>query len=317
MPIRPEAQRRLEAGFQRHIQRQTQRHLSQIEQSALFAREQHLGEVIGLYAVKIPNKWATLSGSFLILVTVCGPFGFVSLIQILRQSPTLPNILGGILFLLLLLGGIILAIAIIRRGPHYRWLYIFTDGFALGSHPVSNFVFTRWDSVKEVWNIWTNVFNFVSEDHDPWFVAYKICLTDGREIQIPRSYSNMLDPYPDVGPLIRGFVPQAVATTIPTFPRIDDIIDQFLILRFFREARANFDAGRTVVFGDVQVDSLGIQLQADRSVLFWNDIRQITFEKGILKIQRKSSRSSEQLPIAEIPNVAVLEHLLQEIRSSV
>ncbi|HKD75981.1 MAG TPA: hypothetical protein VKB76_10810, partial [Ktedonobacterales bacterium] len=220
MPIRPEAQRRLQEGFQARIQKQQSKYEPQQRQATALAAEYHLGELEGIFAVKQQSAREMLSGMFFIAVLVCAIFGLPGVGMTVRGHPSAQAIAGSIVFLILLFVGFPLSLTLWRRATRYLWLYAFSDGLALGSLQSIERNITRWNQVTEVRNVWTGVYNPVSEDSEPRFTEYKLHLNDGRDVVISRAFQNMLDPYAPVGRMISAMVPTSVGKEIPSFPVI-------------------------------------------------------------------------------------------------
>jgi hypothetical protein len=85
----------------------------------------------------------------------------------------------------------------------------------------------RWSEVTEVDEVWANVYDASVEESRPTLTAYRLRCADGQTREISRSLQNVRDPYPDVGPLLRGLMPADVGATMPKFPTADEIIAAF------------------------------------------------------------------------------------------
>jgi hypothetical protein len=312
MPIRPEAQLRLQQGFQKRVDQQSRKYASQHQQAVTLATAFHLGELQGIFALKQQNARETIGGILFILLMLCGIFG-VPLVGIaLNGHPSGATIARSVLFLAVLGGGLVLSGSLWLRPPRYLWLYAFSEGLAVGSAKSIQEHIVRWDHVTEIREVWTNLFSPVSEESVLRCTAYQLRLHDGRAVVVPRTFQNMLDPYRSVGRLISALVPSAVAQAMPSFPVIDDVIKQHLTHHVLPGALAAYQAGRALSFGELTVSTMGVTLRSDQPLLLWSDVKQITMENGALTISRQSSRKPDQLALLEIPNVRVLEVLLNE-----
>jgi hypothetical protein len=111
-----------------------------------------------------------------------------------------------------------------REPKRHVWFYAFTKGFILLDDPRADAVPVRWSQVTEVSEVWTEVPNVSAEESNPAVTAYRLRCADGQTHEVPRSFQNVRDPYPGVGPLLRSVLPASVGKTMPTFPTIDEII---------------------------------------------------------------------------------------------
>ena len=163
-----------------------------------------------------------------ILALLCSLFGVPVVFMDLGVHPSSVLIAHSILFLGALAGGLALSCALWMRPPRSLWLYAYTDGVAVGSVDTIEHTIIRWDDVTDLRAVWSTRFNPVSEALEPRLTAYQLSVYDGRSVAIPSTMRNRLDPYPDVGRLIRALVPPSVAQTIPQFPGIDDLLQPHL-----------------------------------------------------------------------------------------
>ena len=312
MPIRPEAQVRLQQGFQKHVDQQYRKYASQHRQAVTLATAFELGELQGIFALKQQSARETIGGILFVLLMLCGIFGVPLVGMTLTGHPSGGTIARGILVLALLCGGIMLSGSLWLRPPRCLWLYAFSDGLAVGSVQSIEQHIIRWNQVADVRDVWTKQFSPASEESVLRCTEYKLHLYDGRAVVLPRTFQNMLDPYRSVGRMISVLVPTTVAQAIPSFPAIDDIIKQHLIHHVLPEALDAFHAGRTVSFGELTVSTLGVSLRYDQPLIPWSDITHITLNDGTFTIIRQSSAKHDQLALSEIPNVGVLEMLVNE-----
>ena len=107
-------------------------------------------------------------------------------------------------------------------------------------------------------NVWKNVFNPVSEDSEPRFVAYRLRLRDGRDLTLPLSYRNMLDPYAAIGPLLTAILPSPVAQTLPAHLDLGQLFERYIVQRKLPEMLQAFRGGHPVDFGELRLDSIGL-----------------------------------------------------------
>ncbi len=312
MPIRPEAQRRLQHGFQKRIQRQYRKYAPQHRQAVTLAAAFHLGELQGVFASRQQSARETFRGVLFILLILCGIVGVPLVGMALNDRPSGGTIARSILFLAVLGGGFVLSSSLWFRPPRYLWLYAFSDGLAVGVLPSIEEHIIRWNHVAEIREVWVDLFSPVSEESVPRCTAYQLRLHDGRAVVIPRTFENMLDPYGSVGRMISALVPTAVAQAMPSFPVIDDIVKQHLTHHVLPGALDAYHAGRALSFGELTVSTLGVQLRYDQPLIPWSDVKDITLDNGALTIIRHGSRKRDQLALSEMPNVRVLEVLLDE-----
>jgi hypothetical protein len=112
------------------------------------------------------------------------------------------------------------------REPRRRvWLYAFTEGFLLRDDRLPDAGPARWSQVAEVGEVWTKV--YTEDDVRLELTAYRLRMSDGRALEVTRSFRNVQDPYGEVGQLLRGLAPGSLGKTMPRFPTIDKIIADY------------------------------------------------------------------------------------------
>jgi hypothetical protein len=213
--IRPEAQQRLRAGFQRRVDAQRARYAPQLAHAAQLAARFECGQVAGVFSRQADFKARALLPALLPLAAV--PFLIVGAAE---QVPGALPALGAFPFLFGGWYGVSL-----WRGMRQRvWFYAFTEGFMLLADPLGDAVPVRWSQVTEVGPVWTQVHSPAPEEPKTVLGGYRLRTADGRTHEISRSFKNVEDPYQEMGQLFRSLAPATIGTTMPTFPAIDQII---------------------------------------------------------------------------------------------
>jgi hypothetical protein len=213
--MRPEAEQRLRAGFQRRVDEQRERHAPQLAHAGQLAARFECGEVAGVFSRQADVGARAVVTGLLPLAAV--PF------LIAGAAAGIPGLLpafGAFLFLFIAWYSATLWRAMRRR----VWFYAFTGGFLLLGDPPGGAGPVRWGQVTEVGPVWTEVYNPASEQYRPVLGAYRLRTADGLTHEIPRSFKNVEDPYHEMGQLFRRLAPVTIGTTMPTFPTIDQII---------------------------------------------------------------------------------------------
>jgi hypothetical protein len=219
VPIRPEAEQKLRAGFQRRVDRQAGRYAAQLAHAEQLAVRLECGEVVGVFSGQAGGgvrRGAYLVGLLplaAIPVLIAGAaVGIPDIVPLLAATPFITGAWFGLTMWR-------------WREPRRRvWFYAFSQGCALLDGPQANPVFLRWSEVADVGEVWTNVYDVSAEESRPTLTAYRLGCTDGRTCEISRSLQNVRDPFPGVGPLLRGLMPADVGATMPRFPTIDEIV---------------------------------------------------------------------------------------------
>lgn len=224
MKMRPEAEQKLRAGFQRRVDEQAQRYAEQLAHAAQLAARFGCGEVTGVFSTEAgggpqPRTYVIallppLAGiPLLIAAAAAGVRGLMPLFILF------PFAAGAWIGLNFLLG----------REPKRRvWFYAFTEGFMLLDNPPADPGPVRWSQVTGVSAIWTEVFDEPGEGESRQVVGgYRLRLADGRAIEVTRSFRNVQDPYREMGQLFRTLSPGVIGKTMPKFPTIDEIIASY------------------------------------------------------------------------------------------
>jgi hypothetical protein len=219
MPIRPQAEQRLRAGFQRHVDRQADRYAVQLSHAEQLAFRLECGQVAGVFTGQAGG--GTKRGAIVVALL---PMAAIP-IAIAGAAIGIPGsvpLLGATPFIT----GAWFGLTLWRwREPKRRvWFYAFTQGCMLADGPRADVVPLRWSDVTEVGEVWTDVFDVNAEESRPVLAAYRLRWADGQTREISRSLQNVRDPYAEVGQLLRGLMPASVGATLPRFPTIDEII---------------------------------------------------------------------------------------------
>lgn len=215
MKIRPEAEQRLRAGFQRRVDEQRDRYAAELAHAGQLAARFECGEVVGVFSTQADIGWRNVVPGLLPLAAV--PF------LIVGAAAGIPGMLpafGAFLFLFIAWYGLTLWRAMRRR----VWCYAFTGGFILLVDPSVDAAPVRWDQVTAVGPVWTEVYSPASEESRPVLAGYRLRTADGQTHEISRSFKNVQDPYLEMGQLFRRLAPATIGTTMPTFPTVDQII---------------------------------------------------------------------------------------------
>jgi hypothetical protein len=213
--IRPEAEQRLRAGFQRHVDERRHRYAAQLAYAGQLSARYECGEVVGVFNRQADIGWKTVVTGLLPLVAV--PFLIVGATARIRGMLAA---FGVFLFLFIFWYSLSLWRGMRRR----TWFYAFAEGFVLMGHPAGNAVPVRWGQVTAVGPVWTQEHDPVAEEPRTVLGAYRLRTTDGQAHDISRSFKNVEDPYHEMGQLFRSLAPATIGTTMPTFPTIDQVI---------------------------------------------------------------------------------------------
>ena len=222
MPIRPEAEQKLRAGFQRRVDRKAERYAAQLTDAEQLAVRLEAGEVAGVFSGQA--RGGVRRGTYAVgllpmaaipLLIACAAVGVPGLVPLLAASPFIIGAWFGLTLWR-------------RREPNRRvWLYAFAQECALLDGPTADAVLVRWSEVTEISEVWTKVYDPSAEESRPKLTAYQLRCMDGRTCEISRSLRNVRDPYPGVGPLVTGVLPSDVRSTMPSFPTINEVIAAF------------------------------------------------------------------------------------------
>jgi len=218
--IRPEAERKLRAGFQRRVDAQSDRYVAQLTHAEQLAARFECGEVVGVFSMRVGG--GTKRGA--IVVGLVLPLAAIPLL-IAGAAAGIPGalpLLGAWPFVM----GAWFGLTMWRgREPRRRvWFYAFAEGFVLLDDPRADGVLVRWSQVSEVGEVWAEVYDASAQESRPALAAYRLGCADGQVLEISRSFKNVQDPYSEVGHLLRSLMPVTVGNTMPRFPTIDEII---------------------------------------------------------------------------------------------
>jgi hypothetical protein len=220
--MRPESERKLRAGFQRRVDEQGNRYAAPLAHAEEMADRFECGEVVGVYSAQAGGDVRRQAYVKALLPMAAIP---VLIVGAAAQVPGVLPVLGlfpfafGAWFGLSLWRG--------RKPKRTVWLYAFTQGFWLLDDPPVQARPARWSQVVEVSDVWTDVYNPASEESRPTLTAYRLRTADGQAHEISRSFWNVLDPYKQVGQMLRGLMPAQLGSTMPKFPTIDEIIARY------------------------------------------------------------------------------------------
>lgn len=222
--MRPEAEQKLRAGFQRRVDEQSERYAGQLAHAGQMAARFGCGEVAGVFSGQAggdvrPRTYVVglLPLAALPLLIGGAAVGFPGVLPVLIVFPFAAGAWIGASFWL-------------GREPKRRvWFYAFTEGFMLldNPQPEAALVPVRWSQIIGVGEVWTETYRPGEENSRPALTAYRLRSADGRAHVISRSFRNVRDPYGEVGQLLRTLSPGTVGKTMPRFPTIDEIIARF------------------------------------------------------------------------------------------
>jgi hypothetical protein len=213
--MRPEAEQRLRAGFQRRVDERRDRYAAQLAHAGRLATRYECGEVVGVFSRQADIGRKTVITGLLPLVAL--PFLIVGAVA---GVPDALPAFGFFLFFWIFWYALSL-----WRGMRRRvWCYTFAGGFVLLDDPAADAVPVRWGQVTEVSPVWTKEHDPVAEEPRTVLGGYRLRTADGQAHEISRSFKNVEDPYQEMGQLFRALAPGIVGTTMPTFPTIDQVI---------------------------------------------------------------------------------------------
>ncbi len=215
MKMRPEAEQRLRAGFQRRVDKVRDQYSAQLAHAGQLAGRYECGSVVGVFSRQADIGRKTVITGLLPLVAL--PF------LIIAAGAGVPGALPAFGFFLFFF--IVWYALTLWRGMRRRvWCFVFTGGFVLLDDPAGDAVPVRWDQVTAVGPVWTQAHDPVAEEPRTVLGGYRLRTADGRAHEISASFKNVEDPYHEMGQLFRGLAPNTVGTTMPTFPTIDQVI---------------------------------------------------------------------------------------------
>jgi len=223
MRIRPDAEVRLRAGFQRRVDAQRAQYAGHLSYAGQLASHFQAGSVVGVFTGEagggvrrrayVLGMLPLLSAPILVVAASAGLPGAVPLLA------SLPFITGGWLVVSLWRG---------REPRRTIWLHVFTGGFLLIDGSWCDPAPVPWSQVSQVQQVWSEMYDVSAEDTRPVHTGYDLQLVDGRVRHMSRALHNVQDPYRDVGRLLSGLLPAPVAAALPKFPDIDEIIATYV-----------------------------------------------------------------------------------------
>lgn len=219
MRMRPEAEQKLRAGFQRRADEQSDRHAAELAHAEDLAGRFGCGEVIGVFS-------AQAGGDVRPRTYVVGLLPLAAIpVLIAAAAARIPGVLPLLGAFPFLAGAWIgLSFWLGREPRRHVWFYAFARGFMLLDNPPADAAPVRWSEVIEVSGVWTEVYRPGDEDPRPALAAYRLRTADGCLHEVSRSFRNVRDPYREVGELLRMLAPGTAGKTMPRFPAIDEII---------------------------------------------------------------------------------------------
>ena len=222
MAMRPEAERNLRGGFQRRVDEQSYRYAAQLAHADQLSAHFECGEVVGVYSAQAGGDVRRRAYVVALLPMAAIP---VLIIATAARVPGMLPLLGLFPFAFGAWSGLSLWRG--REPKRTVWFYAFAQGFMLLDDAPGPARPVRWNQIVEVNDVWTGVYNAASEESRPTLTAYRLRSADGQVHEISRSFWNVLDPYRQVGQLLRSLVPASVGNAIPKFPTIDEIIARY------------------------------------------------------------------------------------------
>lgn len=220
MKMRPEAEQKLRASFQRRADEQAERYDAQLAHAAQLAARFGCGRVAGVFSGEAGGN--VRPKTYVVALLPLAGIALIIAATVARLPVPMP-----LYFAYPFLAGAWIGLSFwLGREPKRRvWFYAFTEGFMLLDNPPVDIAPVRWNQVAHVGEVWTEVYRPGDEDSGtPVLSAYRLRLADGRTRQISRSFKNVQDPYLEIGQLFRTLSPGKVGKTMPTFPNIDEII---------------------------------------------------------------------------------------------
>jgi hypothetical protein len=213
--IRPGADQRLRAGFQRRVDERRDRYAAQLTHAGQLAARYECGEVVGVFSRQADIGRKTVITGLLPLVAL--PF------LIVGAGAGVPGALPAFGFFLFFF--IFWYALCLWRGMRRRvWCFAFTGGFVLLDDPAGDAVPVRWGQVTAAGLVWTQAHDPVAEEPRTLLGGYRLRTADGQDHEISCSFKNVEDPYHEMGQLFRALAPATIGTTMPTFPTIDQVI---------------------------------------------------------------------------------------------
>jgi hypothetical protein len=217
--MRPEAEQRLRAGFQRRVDKQRDQYAAQLAHAGQLAGRYECGAVVGVFSRQADIRRKTVITGLLPLVAL--PF------LIIGAGAGVPGALPAFGFFLFFF--IFWYALCLWRGMRRRvWCFVFTGGFVLLDDPAGDAVPVRWDQVTAVGPVWSQQHDPVAEEPRTVLGGYRLRTADGRAHEISSEFKNVEDPYREMGQLFRTLAPNTIGTTMPTFPTIEQVIAAYV-----------------------------------------------------------------------------------------
>ncbi|GHO90000.1 hypothetical protein KSF_000480 [Reticulibacter mediterranei] len=199
---------------------------------------------------------------------------------------------------LFLFGVIMLSYAISRISVAQRnrgtSIYICTEGLMrIAANSVEA---ARWDEISEIW-----MHSRRSFMASTWYASrytldtYALRRADGSEIIIDKAFGKFKQLGKDLKQRMTGYL----------LPRL----------------LATYNTGQVVQFGEIAVSIQGISLQNGQKLVAWSELHYIRPVTGFLHIhwkkQGQASYSNERILMSTIPNVFILQALVEQIKTAV
>jgi hypothetical protein len=207
--IRPEAEQKLRAGFQRRIDRQAERYAAQLTRAEQLAVRLECGQVAGVFTGQAGGdvRRCTYAMGHLPLaaipVLIAGAaVGVPGMVPLLGATPFITGAWFGLT--------VWRWRELRRREPRRReprrrvWFYAVAQGCALLDGRRRTPSFCAEARSRGVDEVWTKVYDVSAEESRRTLTAYRLRCADGRICEISRSLHNVRDPHPNVVPLLAG-----------------------------------------------------------------------------------------------------------------
>lgn len=92
-------------------------------------------------------------------------------------------------------------------------------------------------------------------------------------------------------------------------------IEQEVVRRLLPVATSLYDKGSIVSFNEITLDKQGVRVKQKSSPLLWDDVEHIGINQRVISMYKKGEYWDwVTLPVADIPNAAVLRHLIAYAR---
>jgi hypothetical protein len=205
-----------------------------------------------------------------------------------------------------------------RSGSHglHEWAYVGEHGSILEhvNPPAAEVV--RWDDVTSVYRLWSEHYHPGISEDEPYHLpaGHLLVRRNGREVELPVEYANVLDPYRNVGRFVAAAMPANAGATVPRFPTLGELVEEALTRRLLPGALASFNRGQRVSFGPLGLDRQGVHRADDDALLPWQDLESISTNAPVVAIIKRGSRDPwHMVATAAVPNLCVLTALTATI----